>query len=362
VKFQHCAGVPVEDMDQIKKKDRKRVRDLFAMLGSSNSQEQATARRKLEALLKRLGKTWNDVPALLAEQMADEAAAAAAAAPHSDPRDGEPAPDVGANIFPPDLVHHALEQYVALADPHEYDAVALWAIHTHVFDQFMQTARLVLTSPVLGCGKSVVLNALSRLVARAELTSSITAAAIYDTIDRERCTLLLDEADNLEMSAKAALRSVLNSGYERVGGNVRRGVGKQRRKYETFAPIALASIGILTLPLMSRSIVIRMTRYDPLRRFDLADTADLDFVYRHIIAWARTALINHDPEMPGDLHGRPANNWRPLIAIADACSPAWGVRAREAAIHFARGYHDEDIIILLLRDIRTVFDACGVDR
>jgi len=30
-------------MEQIKRKDRKRVRDLFAMLGSSNPQEQATA-------------------------------------------------------------------------------------------------------------------------------------------------------------------------------------------------------------------------------------------------------------------------------------------------------------------------------
>jgi hypothetical protein len=57
-------------MDQIIRNDRKRVRDLHAMLGSSNPQEQATARRKLEVLLKRLGKTWNDLPELLHDHAA----------------------------------------------------------------------------------------------------------------------------------------------------------------------------------------------------------------------------------------------------------------------------------------------------
>jgi hypothetical protein len=57
-------------MDQIIRNDRKRVRDLHAMLGSSNPQEQATARRKLEVLLKRLGKTWNDLPDLLHDHAA----------------------------------------------------------------------------------------------------------------------------------------------------------------------------------------------------------------------------------------------------------------------------------------------------
>ena len=31
---------------------------------------------------------------------------------------------------------HLLEDYVAL-QPHQYVAVALWALHTHVFDRFM---------------------------------------------------------------------------------------------------------------------------------------------------------------------------------------------------------------------------------
>jgi Protein of unknown function (DUF3631) len=345
-------------MDQIKPKDRKRVRDLFAMLGSPNSGEQATARRKLEALLKRLGKTWNDLPELLHDS------AAQASAPHSDPRDAGPVPDMPGNVFPPDLVRHVVEQYVALASPHDYVAVALWIIHTHVHDQAMVTPRLILTSPVRGCGKTTLLDICSLLVATPEKSDSITAALIYHLLDRTRCTLLIDEADNLELSAKGVLRAVLNSGH-RKGGFRRHLVAGRPCKFSTFAPIALASIGNLTLPLMSRSVVIHMTRHDgtaSLRRFDRNDTRDLDIIYSRLKTWARSATINPDPAMPDELHGRVADNWRVLIAIADAFSPAWGALAREAAIHFARRHCEEDVAVTLLRDIRTVFDACGLDR
>jgi putative DNA primase/helicase len=122
-------------------------------------------------------------------------------------------------------------------------------MHTHVFDRYMVTPRLLLTSPVRHCGKSVALDVLDRLVARPYLTDNITAAVVYDTIDGTRCTLLMDEFDNQEISAKAALRAVLNAGY-RNGRKITRGVGKTRREYSVFAPIAIAAIG--TLPLRDR--------------------------------------------------------------------------------------------------------------
>ena len=50
-----------------------------------------------------------------------------------------------------------LEEYVALR-PHEYIAVALWALHTHVYDRFMVTPRLALRSPVADCGKTTLLD------------------------------------------------------------------------------------------------------------------------------------------------------------------------------------------------------------
>ena len=66
--------------------------------------------------------------------------------------------------------------------------------------------------------------------------------------------------------------------------------------------------------------------------------------------------------MPAELRNREADNWRPLIAIADACGPEWGARAREAAIAFSRAHHDEDIVVTLLHHIRQIFNARAVDR
>ena len=47
---------------------------------------------------------------------------------------------------PLDLVCHMLMRYLHLT-PHQYVALALWIIHTHVFDRFTVTPRLALRSP-----------------------------------------------------------------------------------------------------------------------------------------------------------------------------------------------------------------------
>jgi hypothetical protein len=141
-------------------KDRKRIRDLFAMMGSANKKESETAKQKLDALLKRLGKTWNDLPELI---QPEESARPRA----DDPRDNAPVSPFD-EFVPADTVRGMLEQYVAL-DRHEYVAVALWIIHTHVYERFMVTPRLFLMSPVRNCGKTTLLDVASRLVARPEL-------------------------------------------------------------------------------------------------------------------------------------------------------------------------------------------------
>jgi hypothetical protein len=93
------------------------------------------------------------------------------------------------------LVHFMLEQYVVL-QPHQYLAVALWALHTHVYNRFMVTPRLALQSPVADCGKTTLLDVLSRLTARPEKFNAITIAALFRLIDETHPTLLIDEADN----------------------------------------------------------------------------------------------------------------------------------------------------------------------
>ena len=89
------------------------------------------------------------------------------------------------------------------------------------------------------------------------------------------------------------------------------------------------------------------------------DRLNLTDLRRRAVRWAADAgpaLLASDPLVPEELHDRAADNWRPLLAIADLVGGDWPSRARSAAIAFALADADEDsIAVLLLGDIRTVF-------
>jgi hypothetical protein len=333
---------------------------LHRLLLSDNANESATARQKLKDLLASKKMTSNDLEDVLAVAKLVEAESSASEHPDVDPDLDQVAPNPDINLL--ELVRYLLEEYIALT-PHEYTAVALWILHTHVFDKFMVTPRLALISPVRGCGKTTLLDVIATLAARSHKTDSITPAAIYHLIDSSHCTLLVDEADNLGFGANGTLRAIINSGH-RKGGSRMHIVRGAPRRFELFAPMALATIGdSLPLPLMHRSVVVRMDRPDgarELRRFDGRDPA-LDVAWRELLLWARSCALDPDPRMPKALRNRAADNWRPLVSIADAFG--WGDAARESAVAItARAAHDEDPAVILLRDIRALFDARGVDR
>jgi hypothetical protein len=331
-----------------------KLKKLFAMLGQDNGGEFDNARQKISDLLARERRTWK---AFVESLFSSSSNAWSHWHGHA---------AAGPAINPIDLVHHLLWRYLEMT-PHQFVAVSLWIAHTFVYQRFTVTPRLMVTSPVRGCGKTTLLDLLEALCVRPLKSDSITAASIYHAIDREHPTLLIDEADNLGFAFNGALRAVLNSGHRR-GGKITRYHGGQARSLSTFSPVAVAAIGTLPLPQMHRSIVIHMARRDGRRQLtrldkdDLDTKADLNVAYRMMLAWARDAELTSDPPMPAPLRDRQADNWRPLIAIADAFGADWARRARETAVLWAGEHHDEDAAVVLLRDIHDIFDARGVDR
>jgi Protein of unknown function (DUF3631) len=329
-------------------KDREKLWKLHAMLGSSNAGERDNAREAIDKLLRKHRKTWNDLPELLT-QPAPAADSARRAAP----------PPSSTNISSLDLVHACFQDYVAL-QPHEYVAMALWIHHAHIYQRFTISPRLLLLSPVRGCGKTVTLDLIARLMPWPSRSDNVTAAALYRMIDRTHFVMLLDEVDNIGLALRTngVLRSVLNSGH-RKGGTIDRVIKGEAMQFSTFAPLALAAIGLVPLPLMHRSIVVHMTRAAtaPKRRLDDGgDTTLIDEAYAQLLAWVDgNPKIDPNPEMPSVLRNRAADNWRPLIAIADTFGERWGEIARDTAITFARNLSDEDLAVLLLADIRKVF-------
>jgi energy-coupling factor transporter ATP-binding protein EcfA2 len=344
----------------ITRKALKRLHDLHAQLGDISENVRAEALGHIDKWLRSHGKTWNDVPELVHAYQTSTSPGTAA-----DPRDaGATNPFAGERVTPADTVRAILQEYIVLERPEDYVAAALWPIHTHVYDRFDHTPRLLLTG-LTGSGKTTLLKVLSRLVARKKLTASITAAAIYHATDREHCTLLADERDNLDPSAEGVMRAVLNAGWEKELAFRDLIWDGQPRRFNLFAPMALAGIGRFAhWQLITRSIKLRMMKHKRLRRYTPNDTADLDEVYRHIFLWVKSKKFNLDPQIPALRDSRHEDLWRPLIAVADACNKAWGVLAREAAIAFSQsaGWSTDEIPVLLVGDIKTVFDARGTDR
>jgi len=188
-----------------------------------------------------------------------------------------------------------------------------------VFARYAVTPRLALLSPVRGCGKTVLLELLEHLTPVPYRSDNVSPAAIYYELDRGSRTMLLDEADNLGLLNNPTLRALFNAGHRR-GGSVSRYVRGRSRKLDVFSPLALAAIGVLPLPLMHRAVIINMTRApaseQPTQRLDPNDPTFLA-ARGEIGKWAVTCQLAPDPVMPPELANRAADNWRPLLAIAD---------------------------------------------
>jgi hypothetical protein len=273
-------------------------------------------------------------------------------------------------INPLGLILHLLPDYVAFREPHEYITAALWALHTHVFGHFMVTPRLALRSPVANCGKTTLMDILGKMVSKPAKFDSITASALYHIIDESHPTVLLDEVDNLGilLQGNGKMRAVFNSGHRKGESSVAIRENGETKRFQIFGPLALAlpdAMGGLPRTLNSRCITVTMQRADRSRTllpFDINDPDPaLDAVYRQILMWVRDLEpLDLKPEMPPSIRNRFADNWRPLISIAD--SLGFGIQAREAMIKFAAEFQDADARITLLESIRTVFDVSGLDR
>jgi hypothetical protein len=333
---------------------RRLLKKLVGLLGTDNEKERASALRRIDEILKKHKRAWVEMHELIGN------------IPEDDPRPAAPANDYRGNIGPLDLVEGMLRRYVQAKD-YEYVAASLWVAHTHVYDRFAFTPRLALTSPTSDCGKTTMLLLLTALCANPNKSDNVSPAALFRLIDLGVTTLLCDEIDNADLANNRTFRIIANGGHRR-GGSIVRTIDGRPRSFGTFAPMALAAINAvsLPLPLRRRSISIHLERADDssdLTRFDeISDKAALDVVHRSVSLWANEATLAPDPAMPKGLRGRSADNWRALFSIADAYGEGWGERARLAALIMARGYRDEDILVTLLRHARQIFEGHCVDR
>ena len=325
----------------------------------TNTPEGEVARRKLERFLRRANKTQADLDKLLDElRLTGDADATDWGYLPDNATPDELARARGINALV--LTRELLQQYVGASET-ELDAIALWSLHTYVYRQFQASPRLVLHSPVLGCGKSTVLDCLSILAHDAHKADSITTAAYYHRLQMDHPTMLLDQGEDLPLDQDGVMKASLNA-YKAGSYREIRWKG-QNIRLDLYNPLALAAIGRLYRTLMSRSVIINMKRFaGDLRQFALSDTRDLEIAQQMIFDWAESVQLNRYPDLPEGMRNRPAELWRPLISVADSFGPEWGVKARRAALELGKRDYSTDYGEKLLTDIRTLFHTRGVDR
>ncbi len=245
-------------------------------------------------------------------------------------------------------------------------ALPLWVLHAWTMDAGDVSPLMVLVSPTKRCGKTSVLIVLYFLTPRSELSSNITAPALFRYIEDVRPTLLIDEADSF-VKDNEELRGILNSGHTKAAANVIRNVDHKPRRFSTWAPKAIATIRTLADTLEDRAVIVRLQRKPPgakVERLRRRDNADFAALRSQAARWAADnfgKLADPDPNMP-NLNDRAADNWRPLLAIADLAGGTWPEEARRAACLLSGVEQDGAIGVELLRDIRSAIGDADVIR
>jgi len=278
-----------------------------------------------------------------------------------------PRPVDGADLI--DQLYTTVLRHVAMAEPSAV-TVALWVLFAHAHEAFQVSPLLALISPEKRCGKTTTLTLLGALVPNPLPAANITAAALFRAVQRFRPTLLVDEADSF-LRDREELRGVLNSGHHRAGAAVVRTVGDdyEPRVFSTWCPKAVALIGLLPTTLEDRSLVIRMRRRRPdenLEALRLDRPGEWEPLRRKCARWVADnadVIRELDPAVPTELHDRAADNWRPLLAVADVAGWVWPQKAREAARALLSEVVEDDTPgVLVLADLRQLFNERSADR
>lgn len=252
------------------------------------------------------------------------------------------------------------------------EAMALWILHAHAFDVFPVSPILGIVSATKRSGKTLVLDLLWHLIPRGLFTSNITPAALFRLVEKYSPGLLIDEGDTF-IQNRDELRGILNASHRKSSAYVIRTVGDdyEPAQFCTWCPKVIAMIGKLPETLEDRSITILMKRKMPKERAEKFSSVrvppELEVLKRKVARWVLdhgTALEKADPQVPDTLNDRAADNWRPLLAVAELAGGEWpgmGRRISEA-LDGSLNERSNSAVVQLLSDIRDLFRQCGRAR
>jgi putative DNA primase/helicase len=253
------------------------------------------------------------------------------------------------------------------------DAVSLWAVMTWLHDRLRIAPFLNITSATKRCGKTTLIDVLTRLSHKPmPVSGQVSGAVLFRIIDLYEPTLFLDEMDTYFRDDEA-LRGIINGSQRKRNANVPRCVGDDHtpRLFSTWCPKALVGIGGLTDTVTDRSIVVRLERRaagQAITNFRDRDRGQFDALRRKIRRWiddsARTVVerLSSAP-FPNGLDDRARDSWECLLTIAALADGEWPARAAKACLTLnGERQGVESFREQILSDVQEIFEDAGQPR
>lgn len=160
-------------------------------------------------------------------------------------------------------IQKLIDTFVELPSPEYTKILALYCILTYFYGCFPSIPFLFIFGPK-GSGKSHLLSIMKALCMNAVKCKGITVAALGDTVDSYKGTLIIDQAETLSLPHNLEIVGILADSYSVTGGkrrivNIENNVRKVI-ELDTFCPKIFASVKEIDDDLRDRTILIQMIK------------------------------------------------------------------------------------------------------
>jgi hypothetical protein len=334
------------DQEAADRRAQQRQREIDRQLAIILKQPMAEHDSRLMEVAGRLGEDINDLRAQFAELLDAERERRGIG-------DVVPWPEaVNLNTLLNDIHKHR-RRYVIIHDDHGAVATTLWTAMSWVHNEIAtHSPPLLITSAddEGNAAKTLLCSYLQYQTPRGKMVTDPSGASFFHMIDRNRPTLIIDNAENL-FKRKKILIDLLAASWTR-GIPVTRQVHGVTVEYDVFCPKiigAIAGSNFLPPNAMGRAIhygMLPKLKSETVEEFKYTDDDELLTLRQKL---ARFALDNAERlrganvDAPEGFDNRLRDNWKLLFAIADLAGGSWPKRIRAAAVQLTKQYYEPSV-------------------